>query len=247
MKSNLRRWRPAMSYEFLSNSELIHEIGVLEKLTDALASQAEKLARLKAEGKVSDSAYKEVFEDLRKKAEITARKKEELLSAANGRVRQTENESNQLKHQLELLEVRHAIGAIPDDKYKVAQEGFMTQLAEMEETRKRIDELITQITENTRRISQYISGVVVTRPQEVPIVQPQPQIAPQTSQASIQPTIRPADLTPKPSISVSQPKPETRPVEVRAETLKPKVKKCSRCGAENLESASYCYNCGARL
>ncbi|MBO3803212.1 MAG: CdvA-like protein [Candidatus Brockarchaeota archaeon] len=226
-----------MSYEYLSNGELIHEIGVLEKLTDALASQAEKLVRLKAEGKVSDSAYKEVFEDLKKKAEVTARKKEELLSAANGRIKQTENESNQLRHQLELLEVRHAIGAIPDDKYKVAQEGFLTQLAEMEETRKRIDDLIAQITENTRRISQYVSGTVVARPQEQPVAPP--QVAPPTVQA-------PAQATPKVQPSVA-PKSEARTVEVRAETMKPKVKKCSRCGAENLESASYCYNCGARL
>ncbi|MGQ9515593.1 MAG: zinc-ribbon domain-containing protein [Thermoproteota archaeon] len=243
VKSNSRWWRLTMSYEFLSNSELIHEVGVLEKITSSLASQAEKLARLKAEGKVSDSAYKEVFEDLRKKAEVTSRKKEELLSAANDRIKQTENESNQLRHQLEVLEVRHAIGAIPSEKYKVAQEGFLMQLAELDETRKRIDELIAQITENTRHLNQYVSGIVVMKPKE-PTVE-QPQITPKPT--PVQPTTKHVEEVPKPPITFTQPKPETKTVEVRAETSKPKVKKCSRCGAENLESASYCYNCGARL
>lgn len=222
-----------MTYEYLSNIELIYEVGLLEKLIKSLASQAEKLAKLRAEGKVSDSAYKEVFEDLRKRAEVMARKNDELLSAANGRVKQMDGESIQLKHQLELLEVRHAISSIPDDKYKVTQEGILTQLAEIEETKKRINELITNITENSRRIGQYVSGIVVARPQE-----PLPQILVQPTVKPVEPTARPAE----PSV-----KPKTRSVEVRWETSKPKVKKCSRCQDENLESASYCYNCGAKL
>lgn len=248
-----------MSYEYLSDNELIHEIDVLEKLTEALASQAEKLARLRAEGKVGDSVYREVFEDLRRKAEVTNRKRDELLAAAEARIKQMDGEGAQLKHQNEILEVRHAIGAIPDEKYKVAHEGFLTQLTEIDEVKRRIAELINTINEASRRIGQYVPSTIVGRLQEPSISPVQPTIKPVerptapppiTAAATIPPPI--TATTPPPTLSPSiaptvQPKAEAKPTEVRAEAPKPKVKKCSKCSAENLESASYCYNCGARL
>lgn len=239
-----------MSYEYLSDGELIHEIGVLEKLTAALADQAEKLARLRAEGKVSEAVYREVFEDLRKKAEVTARKRDELIAAADGRARQMDGEGTQLRHQLELLEVRHAIGAVPDEKYKVAHEGFMTQLAEIEEIKKKIGELINIITESSKKITQFVPATGMARPRDV---------APVPTQAVAQPSIKPVERAPvvsTPAVAVPvsstatptvQPKAEPKPAEAKPEGQKPKVKKCSRCAAENLESAAYCYNCGAKL
>jgi len=250
-----------MSYEYLSDNELIHEIDVLEKLSEALASQAEKLARLRAEGKVGDSVYREVFEDLRRKAEVTNRKRDELLAAAESRIKQMDGESGQLKHQSEILEIRHAIGAIPDEKYKVAHEGFLTQLTEIDEVKRRITELVNAINEASRRIGQYVPSTIVGRLQEPAISPVQPTIKPvERPAAPITPTsvtISPAPAPP-PSTSapptfspaaapIIQPKAEAKPTEVRTEATKPKVKKCSKCSAENLESASYCYNCGARL
>jgi hypothetical protein len=262
-----------MSYEYLSDSELIHEIDVLEKLTEALASQAEKLARLRAEGKVGDSVYREVFEDLRRKAEVTNRKKDELIAAAESRLKQMDGESSQLRHQIEMLDVRHAIGAMADDRYKVAHEGFLTQLAELDEIKKRISELVNAIGEASRRITQYVPSTVVGRlqegapitspiaaqpamkPMERPTVSPStPPILPPTTPTISTPTVStPATTTilpptiPTVSTLPAQPKAEARQVEVKTEGSKPKVKKCAKCGAENLESASYCYNCGAKL
>lgn len=248
-----------MSYEYLSDNELIHEIDVLEKLTEALASQAEKLARLRAEGKVGDSVYREVFEDLRRKAEVTNRKRDELLAAAESRIKQMDGEGAQLKHQSEILEIRHAIGAIPDEKYKVAHEGFLTQLTEIDEVKRRIMELVNAITEASRRIGQYVPTTIVGRLQEPTVSPVQPTIkpversaAPPTS-VTITPTTAPPPITTAPptfspsTAPIIQPKVEAKPTEVRTEATKPKVKKCSKCSAENLESASYCYNCGARL
>jgi len=247
-----------MSYEYLSDSELIHEIDVLEKLTEALASQAEKLARLRAEGKVGDPVYREVFEDLRRKAEVTNRKKDELIAAAESRLKQMDGEGSQLRHQIEMLDVRHAIGAMADDRYKVAHEGFLTQLAEIDEIKKRISELVDAISEASKRISQYVPITIVGRLQEATPISPstimQPAIKP-VERATTTTTMVPPQTTPTISPSVPpmvssptiQPKAETRPMEVKTEASKPKVKKCSKCGAENLESASYCYNCGARL
>jgi len=245
-----------MSYEYLSDNELIHEIDVLQKLTEALASQAEKLARLRAEGKVGDSVYREVFEDLRRKAEVTNRKRDELLAAAEARIKQMDGESTQLKHQNEILEVRHAIGAIPDEKYKVAHEGFLTQLTEIDEVKRRIGELINTINEASRRIGQYVPSTIVGRLQEPAVSPVQPAIKPVERPIAPPPsaTTAPPPITaaPPPTFSTStapivQPKAEAKPPEVRGEAVKPKVKKCSKCSAENLESASYCYNCGARL
>jgi len=232
-----------MSYEYLSDNELIHEIDVLEKLTEALASQAEKLAKLRAEGKVGDSVYREVFEDLRRKAEVTNRKRDEMLAAAESRIKQMDGDGAQLKHQNEILEVRHSIGAIPDDKYKVAHEGFLTQLSEIDEVKKRIGELVNAINEASRRIGQYVPSTIVGRLQE-------PAVSP------VQPTVRTVERAAAPSplptftpsiAPIIPPKSEAKPTEVKTEASKPKVKKCSKCSAENLESASYCYNCGARL
>lgn len=220
-----------MSYEYLTDIELIHEAGILDNLIRTLVSRVERLAKLKAEGKVSDSTYVGVSDDMKKKAEVIARKIDDLLSAAKAIVKQMDDESTQLKHQLEILEVKRVVGSISDDRYKIIREGILTQLAEIERTKERIDELITYIPENLRRIDQHLSDIVVAKPQEGPIIKP----------AEV-----PAQPVTKPPVDVIL-QPEASPVQTYADTTKLKVKKCSKCQSYNHESSSYCYNCGAKL
>jgi len=223
---------PAMTYEYLSYNELIHEIGMLDKLVESLASQVEKLIKIKTEGKVSDSAYGEVLEELRKRAAVTARKMRELLSAADDRVKQINSQIAQFRYDLELLEARHAIGAIPDAEYKADREGIQIQLNEAEGMKKRIVEPITGIIENSRRVGQLIPGDVKAMPQ----LPAQPTVG-----LSIKP-VKPDSVGPVGGYP--QARSETKHVKGHSE---PKAMTCSRCGKEKLEGASYCYYCGARL
>lgn len=221
-----------MAYQYLSDIELINEIGMLSKLIESLTSQVEKLIKLKAEAKVSERTYIEILDELRKRADVISRKKEELLSAADDRVKQINGQIAPLRHQLELLEVRKTISAIPDVKYKVTLEEAQNQLKEMEETKKRIVEPITAIIENSRRVDQHISREVQAKPQ----IPTQPTAGPS-------PAVRPAEPTSGgPTSVIAQPKPKAKPVDSDTKPIQ-----CSMCGKINPESASYCYYCGARL
>lgn len=226
-----------MSHKYASDIELIHQIGILENLTGTLVSQTENLAKLRTEGKVSDSALGEFSKELIKRAEVITQKNEELLPAADLCVKQMNSASANLKYQLELLEVGHAIDSIADDVYKIIREGITTQLAEIEQARKRINQFTTGIPYNLRRVGQYLSGIVVEMPKEVrPIIEPM-----EAAVRSVEPDMKPiGDL-------IAELKLVARPDQEQRDKTKPSVKKCSRCQSENLESASYCFNCGTEL
>jgi hypothetical protein len=209
-----------VAYECLSDSELIRELDMINRLVETLSSQAEKLVKLRAEGKVGESAYFDVLEELRKRAIFTYYKKDELLSAADYKIKQIDSKIAQFSHDLELLKVRHAIGEIPNSKYNVFQEGIGIQLGEIEETRNRIVELKNKIIGNSERID------IVGMPA-------QPSVA----------RLRPDYLV---DTTKSFAKSNNKPIEMHSETSKQKVK-CSKCGVENVENASYCYNCGTKI
>jgi len=231
-QGHLKTAIPAMTYEYLSDSELMHEIGMLDKLVGALASQAEKLTKIKSEGKASDSTYREVLEELRKRAAVTARKVDELISAADDRVKQINSQVAQFRYNLELLETRHAIGAIPDAKYKADQGVIQIQLNEVEGTKKRIVDTIAGIIENSRRIGNHIPGETRAMPQ-------------MPARPALEPVVRTVEAdSVSPVKAFSQPKSEIRPVEVHSMS---KAMTCSKCGKENPENASYCYYCGSRI
>jgi hypothetical protein len=210
----------SVAYECLSDSELIRELDMINKLVETLSSQADKLVKLRAEGKVSESAYVDVLEELRKRAVFTYHKKDELLSAAEYKIKQIDGKIAQFSHDLELLKVRHAIGEIPNSKYSVFQEGIGIQLGEIEETRNRIVELKNKIIGNSERID--IIGMPA-----------QPSVS-RLSDYSVDTTTKSFD------------KPNNKTIEMHSKS-KLKVLKCSKCGVENVENASYCYNCGTKI
>lgn len=205
---------------YLPDSELKQEIDLINYLTEAIASQYVKLNKLLAEGKISDSTYRDFLEELRKRATISARSVNELLSRVDDRVKQINGHIAQLRHELELLEVRHTIGAISDDKYGVAFEGVEIKLNEIEGERKGIVEPTAKIIE--RHIEKFI-----TMPQKptLPAVE-----------SAVQP-VNPHSVGPVMDFSQNN---ETK------STKEHKVITCPRCGKDNLEPDIYCYNCGAR-
>lgn len=232
VQSILRRRKQDMAYQYLSDSELINEIDVINKLVETLTSQAEKLTKLMSEGKVSDSTYRDILEELRKRAAIIIRKMDELLMAVDDKVKMINSQIAKFKYDLELLEIRHAIGAIPDTKYNIVHERVQIQLNEIEGTKKGIVELVSRVIENSRSLGQYVPDDLTTIPQ-------------MPAQPATEPAVKP--LKPD-SVShektLQQSESEIMPVEVLS---KPKVIKCSRCGREILENASYCYYCGSRM
>jgi hypothetical protein len=195
---------------------------MINKLVETLSSQAEKLVKLRAEGKVGESAYFDVLEELRKRAIFTYYKKDELLSAADYKIKQIDNKIAQFSHDLELLKVRHAIGEIPDSKYSVFQEGIGIQLGEIEETRNKIVELKNKIIRNSERID------IIGMP----------------AKSSVSPVSRLSESVDTTTKSFEESNNKT--IEMHSETSKHKVK-CSKCGVENAEYASYCYNCGTKI
>lgn len=211
-----------MSYK--SDIELMHQIGILEDLIKNLVSKAERIAELRAEGKVSDSAYGAISNELRRRVEIIERYNNELFPMADASLKQMNSESLHLKHQLEFLEVRHAIDSIPDDQYKVIREGIYIQLADMEQTKKRLDEIMTAIGDCSRRVGQFVSGKV--------------------EEAAVLPKFVEPDAMPTVSI---ESKPNAMPIQAPMDSNKPKAKICSNCQAVNRENALYCYSCGSKL
>lgn len=211
-----------MAILYLPDSELKQEIDMIDYLIEALTSQYGKLNKLMAEGKVSDSTYRDFLEEFGKRATVTARNVGELLSTVDDRVKQINSQITQLRYDLELLEIRHAIGAISDTKYNVAFEGVEIQLNEIEGEKKCIVELITKVIE--RHIDQFIA-------------MPQKPALP-TVESAVK-AVKPYSVGPVRDIP--QPNNETKSKKEH------KVIKCSRCGKENLENDPHCYNCGARI
>jgi ribosomal protein L40E len=220
-----------MSYKYLTDIQLMNEAGILDNLIRSLVSQVERLTKLKAEGKVSDSTCIGVSDDMKRKAEVIASKSSELLSAAKDIVKQMDDENTQLKHQLEIWEVKYTVGSISEDRYKMIREGISTQLAELEQTKEKIDEFIAYIPENLRRLDQRLSHIVVAEPQKRAIIK------------QVEVLAQPATETPVAVISQV----EAKPIQTFVDTTKLKIKRCSRCQADNQESASFCYNCGTKL
>jgi len=213
------------------NMELMYELNVLGMLINSLVEHAEKLAELRTEGRVSDSAYGEAFEDLREKAEVIARDNRELLSAAVSMAEEIDDENKGLRHQLELLEVRYDIGLILVNKYAFAKQMILDKLTENEETKKSISDIINGINENSERLGQYTSSTTVTRPQDDQSIKPV-----RAEARASEPSIKPYEG--------GAAKPEVRTLEAATMLM---VKRCPRCQFVNLESSLNCYNCGATI
>jgi hypothetical protein len=217
-------------YEYISDSELIHEIDIIDTLVKTLATQQEKLDKLKAEGKVSKSTYIDIQEELDKRAAIIIRKMDELLLAVDEKIKLINSQIAKFKHELELLEIRHIIGAIPDTKYITTHERIQIQLNEIEGTKNGIIRLVSGLFENSRIIGQHVPNGIMT--------------INQTTQNTLEHTLKPYQKGSLNSASASQPISDIIPVEIHS---KPKIVKCLKCGKEILKGATYCYYCGASM
>lgn len=217
-----------LSYEFLSDDELHHELDLTSKQFQKLRQQLERLVQLRSEGKVSDVVFREVLDDISNKYDAYVPKHTELKKSTEERIGRMSEEQKQLRHDLESLEVRYTIGSTPEDQYKVSRATYLMRLQAIEEFSNAINALISTMDEDIERISSMIAQHRPTGPAEVRAPRPPVAEAAQVKQTQ-QPITTPA---------------KTPPPEPKKE---PKARICPRCGAENPDTSLYCYNCGAKL
>jgi len=219
-----------LSYEFLSDDELHHELELTSKQFQKLRQQLERLTSLKGEGKVSDVVFREVLEDISNKCDAYTPKHDELKKSAEDRIGRMKEEQKALRHDLESLEVRYTIGSTPEEQYKVSRATYIMRLQSIEEFSGAMAALIGSMDDDLERVASIVN-------QYRPITAPEKRAVPvpvsETAEVKpiVEPLVTPAKTTPAPT----------------EEKKEVKVRICSRCGAENPETSLYCYNCGAKL
>ncbi len=217
-----------LSYEFLSDDELHHELDLTSKQFQKLRQQLERLVQLRSEGKVSDVVFREVLDDISNRFEAYVPKHTDLKKSAEERLGRMTEEQKQSRHDLESLEVRYTIGSTPEDQYKVSRATYLMRLQAIEEFSGSINSLISSMDDDMERVSSMIAQHRPAGPAEVR--------APRPPVAEVVPAKQPQQSVTTPS--------KTPPAEPKKE---PKTRMCPRCGAENPETSLYCYNCGAKL
>lgn len=216
-----------MSYEFLSNDELKHELELTARQFQRTKQQLERLIAMKSEGKVTNDVFREVFDDISNKFEAYSPKYNELKKVCQERAEKEKEEMKKLRRDLEGLEVRYAIGSVPEDQYKVNRATYLMRLQEIEEFTRTIESLLVNINEDMER-----SLSMVGQYRQAPTKEERVLRVPVTEISEARPTVERTSKAKSP------------PTEVKKE---PKIKICPRCGAENPETSLYCYNCGAKL
>ncbi|MEM2842227.1 MAG: zinc ribbon domain-containing protein [Thermoproteota archaeon] len=219
-----------MSYELLTDEEFTHELEVLKTMTERLRSQAEKLVALKAEGRVSDQVYNEVLNEISQRYDVLSDKMSELNKANEAKKMKLKEELKNLRYQLESLEVRYAVGSVPEDQYKLMRANLLFRIQEIEDLLNRVNTLFMGAMENANK-SESILGKRVRK------LTPAAQPATPTPTQKAEPIPSQAQVA---TTAQTQPPTPEKPV-------KKGVKNCQRCGAENPDNAIYCFNCGAKL
>jgi len=219
--------------EYLTEDEFKHELEVFSVQVQRLKQQIERLIALKNEGKVSDEVFKEVLEEIINKVPAYNNKYTEIEAAVDTRQSKIKEEIRQIRHELETLEVKYTIGAVPEDQYKVNKASYTMRLQFLDEFSRYVSTVMANVRDNWNKLSSYIA-------------QYKPQV--------------PREEIPLPPIELKSQKIEvpTQSFEVRKEEKSTTTQKsqpmpqaqkkiCPRCGAENSPEATFCYNCGAKL
>jgi len=220
-----------LSYGFLSDDEIQHELELASKQFQRLRQQIERLTSLRAEGKVSDVVFREVLDDISNRFDAYSPKRDELKTALEGRTGRMKEETKQLRHDLESLEVRYTIGSVPEDQYKVNRATYIMRLQTIEEFTKVISSSLSSMDDDMEKISAVMSQYRQPRLREERVTRP---VVSEVSE------VKPIAESTATSTTTTRP----APTEAKKE---PKIRICPRCGAENPETSLYCYNCGAKL
>lgn len=214
-----------MNYDYLTEEELMREVSALAKQMSALSSQAEKLSALQKDKKVPSVIYGEIFEDLVNKIHSSRRTIDAVMMATRDRTNEVGEEASRLKTQLELLEVRHAIGSVSDDKYKVWSEHALNQLQQSENMVKEMEGLIAIMQGCLNRFNAEKLDSPQPTIKAIPVDQVEQAIKEEVVQAN-SPVTKEVERSPQPAGGVMS---------------------CQRCGNKGPSTAHFCSNCGSRF
>ncbi|MBO3762843.1 MAG: zinc-ribbon domain-containing protein [Thermoproteota archaeon] len=229
--------------EYLTDEEFKHEIELFSTQLQRVRQQIERLVALKNEGKVSDQVFREVLEEIANKVNAYSNKYNEIEEAVATKQTKIKDESKELKHYLETLEVKYTIGAVPEDQYKVNRASYTMRFQNLDEFSRTITSFMNNIRENWNKITSYINQLKpVSKEEEMPVTQspittPSPIYEAKTEEKPV------VQLTKTQAVST----PITPPTTSTPEQKKKEKKICPKCGAENPADATFCYNCGAKL
>jgi hypothetical protein len=213
-----------MNYDYLTEGELMREASILAKQMSALSAQAEKLSTLKRDEKVPSAIYGEIVEDLANKIHGSRQTIDNMMVAAKDRAHEVTEEASRLKAQLELLEVRHAIGSVSDENYKVLNEHALKELQKSEHMVEEMEGLITVMQGCLNRFEGW--EPTSTNGRAIP--------ADQAKQVMIE----------EGAIQANS------PVNTEVESSPPSQgveKTCQRCGGKGPPTAHFCSNCGNKF
>jgi ribosomal protein L40E len=224
--------------EYLTDEEFKHEVDLFSTQLQRLRQQIERLVSMKNEGKVSDQVFREVLEEVANRFTAYSDKYSEIEEAVSTKQTKVKEEVKEIKHYLETLEVKYAIGAVPEDQYKVNRASYAMRFQNLDEFSRAIASLMNVIRDNWNKVTSYIN-----------------QFKPVSKEEEAAPTIPPSIYETKPEEKIpaqplikmqSTPAPPP-PAQTTPEQKKKEKKICPKCGAENPADATFCYNCGAKL
>ncbi|OYT66535.1 hypothetical protein B6U74_00545 [Candidatus Bathyarchaeota archaeon ex4484_205] len=222
-----------MSYEYLEDEDLVHEVELLSKQFKAISSQIEKLIALKAKNAVSDPVYRQILDETLRRRQFLEKKFQEVVVAINNRVKKLETEESQIAHELEIIKVKHEIGQLSSTMYEHQSAILQSQLDNLRKMRTNLITFLNEMKSASKKMAQFITQ----RPTLTPPTSQPPKPSTPPPQPSKTPPSPPTKLTQSQSINIP-------PISVKKKTS---TKKCPKCGAENSPTAAYCTNCGARL
>lgn len=151
-------------YDYFTTVELLGELEVVAKQSEMLANQLEKLSELYSQGKIKDSIYRDLREDLCRKSRFVAESRILLSAAVVSRIRQVTTSASRLRHRLESLEIRRSVGAVPDEDYPKIKNELLIKAVEAEDAAMQMIKLKDLMEEAFGRIERYLSEDELPRP-----------------------------------------------------------------------------------
>lgn len=131
-------------YDWLATVELIGDLEVVLKQAENLASQLEKLRSI-GPGRGESLAYVDVTEHLRKHIGQLSEEANSLRDVARRRIAALYPKASLLRHRLEYLEARRAIGMVSEEVYMEARDELIGKAGEDEDSMMRLIRLVDLI------------------------------------------------------------------------------------------------------
>jgi len=154
---------------------LRHEVELTEKGIQKLKQQVGGLLLLRLKGEVSDSAFKEVLNEIANEHDTSISKANDLKRAVESTLDELGEEDKQLRRAIENLEVRFTIGSVAEDRYRADRTILVTRLARITEFGILVRSALVSIDKNDKELAAALLNArqaIPEAPAPVPVVVP---------------------------------------------------------------------------